>query len=317
MKKIRTEHAAQVLQSLRGDWRRFTENVDVDLLIRYVVGNHSSASPVTRNDRLTDQEILFVQEMVAVSPQWKEVLDDIKTTFSEIMTTIEESGIPDRVPRTTLVKYRLAYYYRRWREFFFPPELIPLPQRSIRFVLGTASIAFTLYLVLLVASIPSHKASVELAIARDVSVTRGAEANDDAFLPALLAFQREEFSQAIELADGIARNTTDIETQIRSQIIRCDAFLRRSESHFLGLFPHHTTDDVLQSITAAESIQRLLGKSMLAEDERAQIFEHSQLFLAKGYLLLNDTERARNYLLDVIRRDGPYRFEAERILGVL
>lgn len=176
----------------------------------------------------------------------------------------------------------------------------------------TVLIVFVYFSAFLISdlSAPKYLNSASIKSEREFYTTRSRGTDD--FQKSLSAFDNDNFVNGIKyLEKDITDNSKD-ETIFYSYYILGIAYLQSAEHDVLGLFKSFDNTKVNKGI---KNLKLSISKNNSGSFENIKF--NSYYYLAKGYLMLNDTASAKTYLNKVIKDKGSKMNDAIKLLKEL
>jgi hypothetical protein len=140
--------------------------------------------------------------------------------------------------------------------------------------------------------------------------TRGRESDD--FQNSLKALDEGEYEEAINYLEADIINNQGDETIFYTHYVLGLSYLETASSSFLGLFPSY---DIEKATKAVANFNQSIEKNTSGKFQNITLDAH--YFAAKGYLMLGDRVRAKEYLEKVVNERGSKVEEAAGILKEL
>jgi len=188
-------------------------------------------------------------------------------------------------------------------------------QKSTRFKYAIAAVMTVLiaFFGLRVASeisTPYYKQQIFSASEENLYITRGRVSM--LFQKSLNALENKDYDKAIELLnEDIEKNKND-NSIFYSYYVLGITYLKTSESDFLGAFKTYDDEKVQKSI---ENLETSIEKNSSGYFENLKLDAH--YYIARGYLIMDDTNSAKIHLKTVIEKRGRFYKTAEELLKSL
>lgn len=144
----------------------------------------------------------------------------------------------------------------------------------------------------------------------DFYITRGR--TTDYFQESIKALENEDYNSAIPFLEKDIEKNQNSETIFYSHYVLGLVQLEVAERNFFGLFPSYDTSTVEAGL---KNLQLSIEKNSSGRYQNLSM--NSYFYIAKAYLMLDDKESAKKYLMIVVDGKGSKMVEAKNILGEL
>ncbi len=132
------------------------------------------------------------------------------------------------------------------------------------------------------------------------------------FQKSINALEKEDYDKAIEfLKEDIEQNNSD-NSIFYSHYVLGLTYLKASESDFLGAFRSYDHKKVAEGI---KHLKLSIEKNNSGYYKNLKLDAH--FYIAKGYLMIDNTEAAKEHLQTVVAERGKYYKQAEELLNSL